>query len=315
LKIIQNEIVIPIYGNEDSISDLVNRLNRMNLTIPGGVAVIFVFDGLIDNSYFRLMELRPKFKCENRIIRLSKNYGSFSAIRIGISESTGKNIVVMSADLQEPEELFIDFFKILSTDQADIVFGHRLVRKDGLLKDLFSSIYWKFYKKFLFKQIPTGGIDVFGISRPVANLVSSVRDKNTSLIGLLLSIGFRQEFIGYGRLSRESGSSRWTFRKRFKYLLDSVYSFTSIPLLVIQFIGAIGSIFGVIGAFFVAYFRFTNVIPVPGYASLMILIFISTSFLLFSIGVVGSYVWRIYENSKGVPFAIIDEIKLVREED
>lgn len=303
-----NEIVIPVYGNEGSLPQLINRLNELNDEISGGVSAIFVIDGSIDNSFESLKQLLVMSRFENQVIKLSRNFGAFNAIRIGISHSKCSNVVAMSADLQEPKELFIKFFEILSAGKVDIVFGYRTSRKDGKIRDLLSNVFWGVYRRVLFKQIPKGGIDVFGISRPVAKLISRVEDKNVSLIGMLLSIGFRQTFIGYERQVRDHGKSSWSLSKRIKYSFDSVYAFSNLPLLFIQLTGAIGTFLSICGSFILIYLRLTQEITLPGYTPLMVTITFSTSMLLLSLGILGSYVWRIYENSKGIPFAIIEEM-------
>ena len=126
---VTRSLVIPVYGNEDNIADLVEALERMSESI-GGMEVVFVVDGSPDRSGELLLAARKGFSFPSRIAFHSRNFGSFTAIRTGMELAKGRDIAVMAADLQEPPELIAEFFSILDRDEADIVFGERVGRHD-----------------------------------------------------------------------------------------------------------------------------------------------------------------------------------------
>lgn len=300
-------IVIPVYLNESSIADLVKSL----VTLQGGlkdsakVDCVFVVDGSPDNSAKELKNRLEKVNLESRILQLSRNFGSQNAIKVGLAHAQGDFIAVMAADLQEPTSLYEEFFKALSNGKTDIALGKRISRVDPVISKIFSGIYWSFYKRWVNPEIPKGGVDVFACTQEVAKKLTSFNETDSSLVGLLFWLGFEREVIEYSRQERHSGKSAWTFRKKIRYFLDSVYSFTDLPILLIQLIGAIGVSLSLLAGIFILFARLFGYVKQPGYAPLMITMFLTSSAVLFALGIVGNYVSRTYTNAKNRPYAIV----------
>jgi polyisoprenyl-phosphate glycosyltransferase len=300
-------IVVPVYFNESSISDLISALLRLQEELKGATKVecIFVVDGSPDNSAVQLHNILKDSKLEAQVLQLSRNFGSQNAIKVGFSRAKGDFIAVMAADLQEPISLYQDFFGVLSAGKADIALGMRISRVDPVLSKAFSGIYWSFYKRWVNPDIPKGGVDVFACTREVAQRLTSFNETDSSLVGLLFWLGFEREVVEYTRQERHSGKSAWTFRKKVKYFLDSVYSFTDLPILLIQLIGALGVSLSLLAGIFILFARLLGYVQQPGYAPLMITIFLTSSAILLALGIVGNYVSRTYANAKNRPHAII----------
>jgi hypothetical protein len=197
-----------------------------------------------------------------------------------------------------------DFFEALAGGQCDIVVGVRQARGDPMRDMLPSQIFWWFYRRLVQRDIPHGGVDVFGCTRQVASQLVRLEESHTSLVGLLYWVGFRRLEVPYVRLPRPIGSSAWSFRRKFRYLLDSIFSFTDLPIIAIIALGAFGVATSAIWASVVVVAWAAGRIRVPGYTPLMLVLFFVTSLILIALGLVGSYVWRTYENSKGRPGAI-----------
>jgi len=153
--------------------------------------------------------------------------------------------------------------------------------------------------------MPPGGVDIFATTRAVAEKLTSLDESNSSLVGLLYWIGYRRIEVPYSRQEREHGTSAWSMRKKVNYLLDSVFSFTSMPITAILVIGFIGALLSVLAAFWVFIAWLLGSVPVQGYTALMLVLLFSTGSILFAIGVLGTYVWRSYENTKGRPHAVV----------
>lgn len=298
-------LVIPLFKNEENISELIDVLVSLDARISGDLEVVFVDDGSPDQSVQRIEECLQDVSLDVQIVRHSRNFGSFAAITSGLRSARGQLIAVMAADLQEPPELIEEFFKVLATDEADIVVGARRGRQDGRMSSAFSRVFWSVYRTFVQPEIPPGGVDVFGCSRQVAEVIHRLPESNSSLVGLLYWVGFRRVEVSYDRLPRREGESAWNFRRRIKYLNDSIFSFTTLPINLILFVGALGTLLALALSIFVFVAWLRGLIPEPGFTSLALIQLGSTAAILLALGVVGTYVWRTFDNSKGRPNAVI----------
>ncbi len=299
-----NALIIPVYKNENSIKELVSGVKNINGGLSEGMTAVFVVDGSPDNSSGLLEKLLPTAGFKSKLVEHSRNFGSFEAIRTGMKEIEADKYAVMAADLQEPPELIIDFFKNLKYNEKDIVFGIRENRKDPFVSKIFSAIFWKFYRRFIIKEIPPGGVDVFGCVRQVRDRIVSFTEANSSLVAQLFWVGFKRSYIRYERRKRERGKSAWTFRKKFNYLMDSVFSVTDLPIKFLIALGTAGIVLSVGLGFTVFISRLAGLIEVSGYTALMLtIIFFGTANIL-GVGIAGAYAHRSYENTKGRPQAI-----------
>ena len=298
-------IVVPIYRNEETLAALVDRLDDLAAKLDGGLETVFVVDGSPDGS---LRLLRDLLKGERhfsaQLIALSRNFGSFSAIKAGLAEARGELVAVMAADLQEPVSLIEDFFAKLDTGEHDVAVGLRTARDDPGGGAVASRLFWWLYRRLVQPEIPPGGVDVFACRRDVAAQLARLDESHTSLVGLLYWLGFRRVEIPYVRQARPAGKSAWTLRKRIRYLQDSIYSFTSLPIAAITVVGVVGVVASVSYAAVVVAFWAAGKIEVAGYTPLMLALLFMASSVLIGLGIVGSYVWRTYENSKGRPTAV-----------
>jgi polyisoprenyl-phosphate glycosyltransferase len=302
---IRYSVVVPIYGNRDSLPTLVDRLALVSQQRGGGLEGVFVVDGSPDDSLEVLRATLRDGRLEAQVLSHSRNFGSISAVRSGLAVARGDFIGVMAADLQEPAEVVESFFDALESGECEIALGERVGRDDPALSSAVARMYWRIYQRFINREIPTGGIDVFGCTRAVAERIVSFPEAHTSLIGLLFWLGFRRKFIQYRRGPRHSGTSSWTLRRKLRYLFDSIYAFTDLPIIILQIIGVVGTLASFVIGVIVLVGWIAGAVKQPGYTPLMIAIAGATSALLLALGVVGSYVWRTYENSKGRPLALI----------
>ncbi len=291
-------LVIPVYKNEGSITELISVLQEMDRQLKSKLEVIFVVDGSPDRCYDLLNESLPKAGFDARLILLSRNFGSFAAIRAGLSVATGPIFAVMAADLQEPPELIIKFFRVLETEPFDIVIGTREARDDPFFSRVAANTFWYLYQKFILSDVPVGGVDIFGCNQAFRTELLRLEESHSSLIGLIFWLGFRRKMIAYRRLERRHGKSVWTLRRKIKYLLDSIFSFTDLPIKVLITTGILGTATSILLALVVLIARLTEVIVVPGYTATILAIAFFGALNLLRIGLMGSYTWRTYENTK-----------------
>jgi glycosyltransferase involved in cell wall biosynthesis len=298
-------IVIPVYKNEASIPDLLLTLTGISKRLDSALEVVFVVDGSPDESFRRLAAELPSVGFKSKLIALSRNFGSFSAIRAGLQKAAGPYFAVMAADLQEPADLIVAFFDELAKDEADVVVGTRVSRDDPFLSRIGSQLFWFLYRKFVQPELPPGGIDVFGCNAAFHRELLKLEESHSSLVGLVLWLGFRRKTLPYKRMGRRHGKSAWTFARRVRYLMDSSFSFSDLPIKVLLWVGSIGVVISVIFSIILLWSRLTGRIQVPGYSPIVLSIIFFGSVNLVCLGIVGAYVWRVYENTKKRPGAVV----------
>ncbi|MBI2809214.1 MAG: glycosyltransferase family 2 protein [Candidatus Melainabacteria bacterium] len=298
-------LVIPVYKNEDSIELLISTLSQLSKDLGGELEVVFVIDGSPDRSQELLEKLLPSSHIQAQVLASSRNFGAFSAIRMGLEAAQGTSIAVMSADMQEPPELVKEFFQALDSEEFDIVFGVRSSRDDPWSSTVASQTFWWFYQRFVEPACPVGGVDMFAMTDSFRDHIVEMREANSSLLGLLFWLGGRRKFVPYHRKAREHGKSAWTLQKKITYLLDSVFAFTDLPVRLMMLMGALGIVLALLLALVIFTWRLSGIGVVPGYAGTMLTIIFFGALNLFGLGVVGNYSWRSYENTKRRPLNIL----------
>jgi glycosyltransferase involved in cell wall biosynthesis len=298
-------IVIPVYKNEASIPELIDVLKNLNERLDRKLEVVFVIDGSPDASFLKLESMLQEKPFNAKIIVLSRNFGAFSAVKAGLAEASGPYFAVMAADLQEPPELIYDFFQTLEHEPYDVVIGTRKKRNDPPLSKLFSNLFWFFYRNVIQKEVPHGGVDIFGCNTIFRDNLVNLPENNSSLIGLLFWLGFRRKEINYERKPRIHGKSSWSFRKRLRYLSNSIFAFSDLPIRILISIGLIGMSFSFIFGLIVFVANLFNYVSISGFTTNALLLMFILGFNSFGLGVIGSYVWRAYENSKQRPQSVV----------
>jgi glycosyltransferase involved in cell wall biosynthesis len=302
---ILRSLVIPVYRNEDNIPDLLDALDHLADQVKGNFEVVFVVDGSPDRSYSLLRDQLHKRNFNSQLLALSRNFGAFAAIRCGLEAARGQYFAVMAADLQEPPQLISEFFTVLESGEADITVGRRTGRSDAWNTKLLSNMFWWIYRKLVQQDIPEGGVDVFGCNLRARNSLLDIVEINSSLIAQLFWIGYKRKMIPYKRRERKHGKSAWSLRRRFNYMLDSIFSYTDFPIILLLWIGLFGIGITVAAAAIIFLAWALGTIDVPGYTPIMLAILFVGSTLLATQGIIGCYIWRAAENAKHRPLAIV----------
>jgi polyisoprenyl-phosphate glycosyltransferase len=297
-------VIVPVYRNRETLRELVRRLEGIAEHLGGRMEAVFVIDGSPDDSGEVLRILLERSPLRSSLLWHSRNFGSFAAIRTGLAVAAGQCMVVMAADLQEPVDLAIGFYEALASGEYEVAVGVRRTRSDPWASRLGSSWFWAIYCRWVQPEMPRGGIDAFACTRQARDALLSLRESNSSLMGLLIWLGYRRAEVPYDRAARAHGRSGWTLRKKVRYLLDSVFSFTDLPINLLLVVGVTGTLIS--SAVAVAVFLTWALvgIRVAGYTPIMLALLVMGSLTLSALGVVGSYVWRTYENSKRRPHAV-----------
>jgi len=298
-------VVVPVYRNESSLPDLLNSLEDLNRSMDGQFEAVLVVDGSPDRCGELLAEELPRAGFDSQLLILSRNYGSFAAIRAGLARARGDFMAVMAADLQEPPELILEIRTLLLSGRFDVVVGRRAGRKDPLLERLASAIFWGLYRRFVQPQVPKGGVDIFGCSSEFRDHLLRLVERNSTLVGLVFWLGFRRGGVSYSRRARTSGRSGWSLTRRIRYLLDSTFAFSDLPIRFLSGVGLLGIVASVVLGLVVLVARITGQIPVPGYAATILAVMFFGGLNALGIGIVGEYVWRAFENTKGRPEFVV----------
>jgi glycosyltransferase involved in cell wall biosynthesis len=298
-------LVIPVYKNEANLPRLFPELEALAVRVPEALEVVFVVDGSPDGSLRILREQLPSWPVRSRLVELSRNFGSFPAIAAGLQCGRGDYFAAIAADLQEPPELVLEFHRLLKAGEADVVFGHRASRADAWFSQTASEWFWRIYRRFVVKEMPPGGIDVFGCTRQVRDRLLELKEVNTNLIALLLWLGFRRAFVPYERRARVEGKSAWTTAKKLRYALDSVFSFTDLPIRALLLLGIVGTTAACLAAVTVFVAWALGHIPVLGYTPLMLVISFFGGLTALGLGIVGQYLWLSLQNARGRPGFVV----------
>ena len=298
-------VVVPVYRNAESLPMVVERLEALQSRLESPLEMVFVVDGSPDDSAAVLRRLLPASSLPSQLLLHSRNFGSFAAIRAGMVAARGRYVAAMAADLQEPPELIEDFFAALESGDWDVAVGVRTKREDPWTSRTNARLFWGLYRRLVQHDMPQGGVDIFACTSAVAQQLGEFGEANTSLVGQLFWLGFRRIEIPYRRAERQHGTSAWSFRKKTAYLLDSIFSFTGLPVDVILALGVLGTVGAFAAAIVVAVAWFAGAIDVPGYTAEMLVLLCATGSILFALGIVGTYVWRAFENTKRRPTSVV----------
>jgi glycosyltransferase involved in cell wall biosynthesis len=302
-------LVIPVYRNEENLPRLFTELEALAPRLAGPLEVVFVVDGSPDRSAEILRRHLPTWRVPSRLIELSRNFGSFAAIAAGLAEGRGELFAVVAADLQEPPDLVVEFERLLRTGTIDVVFGYRQGRADPWPSRALSAVFWSLYRRFVVPEMPRGGVDVFGCTRQVRDELGQLRELQTNLIALLLWLGYRRAFVPYNRRRREEGRSAWTFGRKLRYALDSVFNFTDLPIRALLALGAAATVVAGVAGVVVVVSWALGLIPVLGYTPLMLAVTGFGGVTALGLGIVGQYLWISLQNSRNRPPYVVRAVE------
>jgi len=300
-------IIVPIYFNELNIPHTIPRLkNLQNLLPQYELEFIFVDDGSKDNSLQLLLDARKEDK-RIKVIKLSRNFGSMAAIQSGLHFATGHCIGIISADLQDPPELFADMIKSWEKGNK-VVLATRSDREDSFTQKMFSNSYYYLMRKFALKGYPMGGFDFVLIDRQVAQELIDINEKNTNIMSLIYWLGHQQDTFSYVRQQRKFGKSKWTLSKKIKLFIDSFVSFSYAPIRFMSLIGFLTAGLSFIYGIFVIINAILGTVTIQGWTTIVALITFLLGMIMIMLGIIGEYLLRILDESRKRPSFIIDEV-------
>lgn len=301
-------IVIPVYFNALSLNSLYQALIALEqglLSVGVSVELIFVDDGSGDDSLKELLEIK-KVDARIKVIKLTRNFGSIHAVKAGFKFVSGDCFTVLAADMQDPPELVLDMVKHWLSG-SKFVICERVSRDDPVISKIFSKIYYKLLRLMVMKDFPEGGFDLALMDKDMLpHMVNSAKNSYMALLAYWL--GYKPDIILYHRRPRIHGKSRWTFAKKFKVFLDVMLGFSVTPIRAISAIGVIVSICSFLYGIAVVVSAMTQGIPAAGFPTIVSLITFLLGLIIIMLGIIGEYLWRIFDETNLRPETVIEKV-------
>lgn len=301
-------VVVPVYFNEQSLPLLFDALLKVETCLQERtlrLELIFVDDGSRDGSMAVLRELKRR-RPATKVVKLTRNFGAVRASKTGFRFVTGDCFMILAADLQDPPELILEMVDRWR-EGAKFVVCVREDREDSLVSTLFSRFYYWLIRLFVVRDYPRHGYDVALMTREfLPYLLDSAKNFNTALFAYWL--GFEPVRISYTRRKRLYGKSRWTFLKRVKFFLDSILGFSIVPIRLMSLFGAFVSLISFGYGSVIAINALRGIANVPGFPTLVVITSFLLGIVIMMLGVIGEYIWRIFDEVNRRPEVVIDEI-------
>lgn len=299
--------VIPVYRNERAVTLTYQKLCAMQAAdLPGyDREFVFVDDGSDDGSLQELLGLRAADPTV-RVISFTRNFGQMAAILAGLKHATGDLVLHLSADLQDPVELIPQMVRAHEAGH-ELVIAYRQSREDTWTSRITSRLFYGLVR-LSFPQMPPGGFDYVLMDRRVVDAFNQVEVRNRFFQGDLLWLGYRTTFLPYTRAKREIGRSQYNFWKRLKNSLDAILDASFLPIRFISLAGVLTAFLGFAYALNIIYYRLVHGAPFQGWAPIMVVTLVIGGVIMMMLGIIGEYVWRIFDEVRRKPNYVIRDI-------
>lgn len=305
-------LIVPCYNEEEALPFLYNALCDVRKEVSDHTfEFIFVNDGSRDKT----SEVIKKFAEEDpdvKYIIFSRNFGKEAAMYAGLEKSAGDLVAIMDADMQDPPSLIPSMIRSIEADEADIVASRRVTRQgEPKIRSFFARMFYRLINSMVEVEIADGARDFRLMKRQVVDAILDLNERQRFSKGIFAWVGFRTKWIEYVNTERVAGETKWSFWKLFKYAIDGIVSFTTVPLRLATYLG-FG--FAGLGFFYLVYYFIRAIIlriynEVPGYPSLLCFILFIGGLTLMSLGILGEYIGRIFIEVKRRPLYIKAEEK------
>ncbi|HVT89144.1 MAG TPA: glycosyltransferase family 2 protein [Tepidisphaeraceae bacterium] len=296
-------LVIPVYNEHEVFKMLRQELEELLAMIACPTEIILVNDGSADDTLAMALQW-AQADSRIRVLGLSRNFGHQAAVTAGLDVAAGDAIVVMDADLQDPPNVVLEMLQKYR-EGYDVVYGQRIDRTgESSFKRFTAWAFYRFMRTFIHKDLPADTGDFRLVSRQVLIALNEMRETHRFLRGMVAWAGFSQTAVQFKRPPRAAGSTKYPLRKMIRFAWTAACSFSAAPLRVSLFFGIAVALFGFVAAFWAIltkWFGYTE----RGWTSLMAVICVVGGAILFSIGVLGEYIGRIFEEVKGRPLYLV----------
>lgn len=297
-------LVIPIYNEEAAISALRPAVTRFARAISSELELVLVNDGSSDQTLALLAEWAAD-DSRVKVLHLSRNFGHQIAATAGLDHATGDAVVLMDADLQDPLEVIHQMIERYC-DGYDVVYGQRITRAgESVYKRFTAWLFYRIMRSLVYKDLPPDVGDFRLISRPCLDAIKRMRETHRFLRGMVAWAGFPQIAVGYHRQPRVAGLTKYPLREMLAFSWTAATSFSTLPLRLSILMGLAVGVLGIEEGIRAMLAYFLGWYTVPGWTSLTVIVSLIGSAMLISIGIVGEYIAKLYEQSKRRPLYIV----------
>ncbi len=303
-------LVIPCYNEEGNVEKFFSEVNKAFKDKVGSYEFVFVNDGSKDKTYQNLKRLYVSFADDYniQILTFSRNFGKEAAIYAGLSKARGELVCLIDADLQQRPEVVLEMLNTIEADdEIDCVAAFQQSRKENKTISHLKSAFYKIINKISDVDFVNGASDFRLMKRSMVEAILQMTEFHRFSKGLFSYVGFNTKYIPYEVCERESGETKWGFRKLFKYALEGIFAFSTMPLKFATFIGLLSSGCSIIYLIAVVIKKLAFGIDVPGYATIVVLLLLIGGLLLFCLGIIGEYLSKMYVQIKNRPIYILKE--------
>ncbi len=303
-------IIVPSYNEQETLPLFYKEISRVAkdfLEQNVNLEIIFVDDGSKDQTLNIMKEYANK-DGRVRYISFSRNFGKEAAIYAGLKEVRGNYVVIMDADLQDPPDLLREMYQLIKDDEYDSVATRRVSRKgEPVIRSFFARMFYKIMNKMSEVDIVDGARDYRMMNKKMADAVLTLEEYNRFTKGIFGWIGFRTKWLEYENKERAAGETKWSFWKLFKYSIDGIVGFSTIPLMFASWIGMTACVISFIIICFVIVRQVLFGGSAFGWPSLVCIIVFFSGIQLLCIGILGQYLSKTYLETKRRPIYIISE--------
>lgn len=304
-------IIVPCYNEEKALPHYYNKMkeimNNMNYV---DFEIILVNDGSKDNTLKEMQEL-ARNDARIKFINFSKNFGKEAAMYAGFEYSKGDFIAVMDADLQDPPELLEGMYKGIKEENYDCVATRRTTRKgEPPIRSFFARMFYRLINRISKTEMVDGARDYRLMTRQMLNAILSMKEYNRYSKGLFSFVGFDTKWLEYENVERVAGETHWSFWKLFKYALEGITAFSTVPLVMSSIIGIIFFFISIIAIIYIIINTLMYGNPTSGWPSMICIIFMVTGIQLFCIGIIGQYLSKVYLEVKNRPIYIVKDTNI-----
>jgi dolichol-phosphate mannosyltransferase len=300
-------VIVPCFNEEEALRGTHSRLSATLAQLPANVEIVYIDDGSTDATADVLSELQTTDKAV-RVVRFSRNFGHQIAITAGLEHAAGDVVVIIDADLQDPPEIIVSFFKKWQ-EGYDVAYGVRSEREGETVFKLWTAkMFYRCMTRLSDTRIPLDTGDFRLMDRRVVNALLGMPERDRFVRGMVSWLGFSQIAVPYRREPRRAGVTKFSFFKMLRFAMDGIFSFSIVPLRVATWTGFITSFLAILGILLVSFERFLGVQGlVKGWTSTMLAVLFIGGVQLICIGIIGEYIGRIYGESKRRPLYVVRE--------
>lgn len=300
-------VVAPIYNERETLDELHRRLTGVLEALGDEYEIVLVDDGSSDASWTQMLALAAGDR-HLRLLRLSRNFGHQAALSAGLDAARGDAVVLMDADLQDPPEVIPDLVAQWR-DGFDVVYAVRSSRQgEPWAKEKSAAVFYRLLQRMTPTRIPRDAGDFRLLSRRAADALSAMPERARFLRGMTSWIGFRQTGVPYSRDARHAGTSKYSLTHQLRLAFDGIASFSTAPIKAVTALGFALVVFCVAVLAWTLYIRFFTSDTVQGWTSVIAVVLLLGGVQLLSLGVIGQYVARIFDETKQRPLYLVDEV-------